>query len=209
MLSTQISKPNDSARRIAIYMRYCSFCLLLLGLLRLLSFSVWSSVLDVLSGSFGLALYRTGFSDRDRVVALESVLWFALVMVTVWVMGIFTLVGLATGRSFVSGISLQNWQLICGYVVSGAGLAVYSVMLLVLFVLYGRLMETTLIARDEAASLRGSDRDGGNNNGVNDAPISFVPFGRLATTMTQTRTDLENPVVAAPRFPGKAYKLEM
>jgi hypothetical protein len=197
LLSSKISKPSERARKLAQYVRYCSYGLIFVGFLRLLSFSLWAFFTDVATGLYGLTLYRASFAERDRVVPLESVLSFGLVIAFDLVVGSLTLASLITRTNFISSLSLAAWQFICGYVISGIAFGVYLVSFLCILLLYRELTHTVLIGADEASSFNIA-RDNRVEN------TSFVPTGGTLPPTSAFREQTKQ-----DRFPGKGYKLEV
>lgn len=195
LLSTKISRPSERARRLALYLRWCSFGLIFVGFLRILSFSLWAFVTDACTGLYGLTMYRASFSERDRVVPLESVLSFGLVVTFDLAVGAMTLVSLITRTSLVSALSLAAWQFICGYVISGIAFAVYLVSFITIWLLYRDLRDSVLIGADEASSFLPREAQIQNS--------SFVPTGSLPPTSAFRESSRPD------RFPGKGYKLEV
>jgi len=201
LLSNKICRPSERARRLAVYLRWCAFGIIFVGLLRLLSFSFWAFLTDVATGLYGLTMYRASFAERDRVVPLESVMSFALVVTFDLVVGSLTLASLITKTNFVSALSLAGWQLITGYVVSGIAFAVYLASFVTIWLLYRELKDSVLIGVEEASSFLPRDHYSGRPGAV--PGTGFVPTGGLPPTSAFREASRDE------RFPGKGYKLEV
>ena len=198
ILSHSIARPSERARRLALYLRWCSFGLIFVGFLRILSFSFWAFIVDASTGLYGLAMYRTSFAERDRPVPLESVLSFSLVLTFDVTVSAMNLASLITRTSLISGLGLTDWQLICGYIVSGFSFAIFLVSMIVSWLLYRDLKGSVLIGAEEGSSFL--PRDGSNGN------TSFVPIGGVLPPTSAFREASRND---SSRFPGKGYKLEV
>lgn len=201
LLSSKICRPSEKARRLALYLRWCSLGLIFVGLLRLLSFSLWAFLTDAATGLYGLTMYRASFAERDRVVPLESVFSFALVVTFDLIVGSLTLASLIVRTNFVAALALAPWQFITGYVVSGIAFAVYLVSFLIIWLLYRELRDSVLIGAEEASTFIPRDQytaGPGTFNGT-----SFVPTGGLPPTSAFREASTSD------RFPGKGYKLEV
>jgi hypothetical protein len=188
MLSREVSRPNEHARRLAGWIRIVLYALLGVAMLRLLSFSLWSFFLDLILALFGLTFLRANFEDPDRVIMLESVLFLELMFLCDSVIGVLTLVSLVT-ESTLLRIPITQWQQVLGFVVSGCSLAVYLAGLVSIHLLYRALKETTLVTQDEASGLMG---------GSAGHRLGGAAVGRVAAQPSSEE-----------RFPGQGYKLQV
>jgi hypothetical protein len=202
LLSSSISRPSERARRLGLYLRWCSFGLILVGLLRLLSFSFWAFLVDASTGLYGLAMYRTSFAERDRPVPIESVLCFALALTFDVSVSALNLASLITHTTLINTLSLAGWQVIFGYVVTGFSFAVFAVGAVIAWLLYRDLRESVLIGAEEGSAFIPRDGQRGGGSGG-----SFVPVGTILPPTAAFREAQR--VDNSARFPGKGYKLEV
>jgi len=151
--------------------------------------------MDGSTGLYGLTMYRASFAERDRVVPIESVLSFALVVTLDLIVGALTLASLITQTNWITSLSLAAWQLVCGYVVSGIAFAVYLTSFVAIWLLYRELRDSTVLASDEASSFLPRDSQV--------EPTMFVPSGSILPPTSAFREPTRD------RFPGKGYKLEV
>lgn len=223
-LSREVSRPNEVARRRASWVRVMSWLLVGLAGLRILSFSVWAALADAFAALYGLSMLRANFGDEDRIVLIESVLIYALIIAFLTPIDVLTLLSITT-RSQMLQENLVEWQSIVGIVVCGVALAVYVFLGLSIWLLYRALKQTVIVSADETNSFLAGEGEsrplgqphsgpgrGSNNNS------SF--FGALQGISALGRVSSSNASASAPasasgasssteRFPGKAYRLDV
>lgn len=142
-LSKSLSRPSDRAVRLGRLVTLCALGLCLLGLLRLLSFSFWSFVVDLATAFYLLSLQRAHLADRDRVVPLNAFISALLLLSFDVVSCAGSIASLAT-NTWTTLLSLSAWQNIAGLVIGSIALFVYLVTLGVFVLLYRDLRTTEL-----------------------------------------------------------------
>ncbi|KAH9251528.1 hypothetical protein BASA81_010559 [Batrachochytrium salamandrivorans] len=142
-LSKSLSRPSDRAIRLGRLVKLCALGLFFLGLLRLLSFSFWSFVLDLVTALYLLSLQRAHLADRDRVVPLNVFISVLLLLSFDVISCAGSIASLAT-NTWSTLLSLKAWQNIAGLVIGSIALFVYLVTLGVFILLYRDLRTTEL-----------------------------------------------------------------
>mmetsp|Transcript_16378 Transcript_16378/g.19561 ORF Transcript_16378/g.19561 Transcript_16378/m.19561 type:complete len:158 (+) Transcript_16378:247-720(+) len=138
-ISNAPSSVDEQARKLSLYIKVLLYALVVVGLLRLFSLSIWSTLGDLFMVLYGYYVFKRFFDaygiQGELLVFVETTLCFTVVTSFQVIFSIFSLINLVTGKQEFYD-KLRPWQIICGLVFGSLEIVVYFGLIMTTYLLY-------------------------------------------------------------------------